>query len=147
MRPILCFACYFLRVKRQILTRLQEMIRKMKVVLTSHQLTKKRKRCGYYWSTITLVLQRALIFLNIYLQVFSADNFRKQFGPRSGPTKCRAWSGSKLFDTLMVLEKLILKKVNQQTTKNCMQNYPVSKEFMKICNQFGWMIHLLAWLH
>ena len=53
--------------------------------------------------------------------MWSADNLSKQFGPRPGPTKCRACSGSKLFDTLLVflnffLEKLILKK-NQQTTK------------------------------
>ena len=30
------------------------------------------------------------------------DNFCRQFGLRSGPTFCGAWSGSKLFDTLMV---------------------------------------------
>ena len=51
----------------------------------------------------------------------SADNLYKQFGSRSGPTKCRAWSGYKLFDTLMVFLKEILEKVdfekNQQTTK------------------------------
>ena len=29
-------------------------------------------------------------------------NFCKQFGPRSGQTECQAWSGSKLFDTLMI---------------------------------------------
>ena len=40
--------------------------------------------------------------LTLCLQVSSADSLCKQFGPRSGPTKCRAWSGSKLFDTLMV---------------------------------------------
>ena len=40
--------------------------------------------------------------LTIYLLVTfsSADQFCKQFGPRSGPTKRRAWSGSKLFDTV-----------------------------------------------
>ena len=60
--------------------------------------------------------------------VSSADKFYKQFGPRSGPTKRRAWSGSKLFDTLangfkinclsrkIFLKKLVLKN-NQQTTK------------------------------
>ena len=41
-------------------------------------------------------------------------------GPRSGTTKCRAWSRSKLFDTLMVFKKYILEKKseekNQQTT-------------------------------
>ena len=38
----------------------------------------------------------------------TADNLCKQFGPRPGPTKCRPWSGSKLFDTLMVFLKEIL---------------------------------------
>ena len=42
----------------------------------------------------------------------SADNLCKQFGPRSGTvtTKCWAWSGSKLFDTLMVFLKVIFRK-------------------------------------
>ena len=56
-----------------------------------------------------------------YLLVSSADNLCKQFGPRSDPTKCRAWSGSKLFDTLMVFLKEFFKKVDfekiHQTTK------------------------------
>ena len=41
-----------------------------------------------------------------------ADNLCKQFGPRSGPTTCRAWSGSKLFDTQMVLKKSSIQRVN-----------------------------------
>ena len=40
----------------------------------------------------------------------SADNVCKQFGPRSGQTKCQTISGSKLFDTLMVILNFILKK-------------------------------------
>ena len=40
--------------------------------------------------------------LTLYLLVSSADNLCKQFGPRSGLTTCRAWYGSKLFDTLMI---------------------------------------------
>ena len=55
------------------------------------------------------------------LLVSSADDLCKQIGPRSGPTKCRAWSWSKLFDTLMVFLKEFFEKVqiekNQQTTK------------------------------
>ena len=51
----------------------------------------------------------------------SADNLCKQFGSRSGPTKCRAWSGSKLFDTLMVFLKEFFEKEdfekNQKTTQ------------------------------
>ena len=44
------------------------------------------------------------------LRVSSADKLCKQFEPRSGPTKCRAWSRSKLFDTLIVLLKFFLGK-------------------------------------
>ena len=56
--------------------------------------------------------------LTLYLPVSSIDNLYKQFGPRSGPTKCQARSESKLFDTLMVFlkeffEKLILKKISR----------------------------------
>ena len=39
--------------------------------------------------------------MEVILIVSSADNICKQFVPRSGPTNCRACSGSKLFDTLM----------------------------------------------
>ena len=46
------------------------------------------------------------------LLVSSADNLSKQSEPRSGPTKCRAWSVSKLFDTLMVFLKEFFEKVD-----------------------------------
>ena len=32
----------------------------------------------------------------------SADNLSKQFGSRSGPPWCQAWSGPKLFDSLLI---------------------------------------------
>ena len=56
---------------------------------------------------------------NSYLQVSSADNLCKQFGPWSGPTKCPAWSGSKLFDFLTIflkefLESLFWKKISRR---------------------------------
>ena len=68
--------------------------------------------CGYFlFNALTLCLQ-----------VSSADNLRKQFGPRPGQTICLAWSGSKLSDALMVLLKEFFEKVNfekyQQTAKN-----------------------------
>ena len=44
------------------------------------------------------------------LLVPSAANFCKQFGTRSGRTKCQAWLGSKLFDTLMVFPKEFFEK-------------------------------------
>ena len=56
----------------------------------------------------------------LYLLMSSADNLSKQFRPRSGLTKCRARSGSKLFDTLMVFLKEFFEKIdfekNQQMT-------------------------------
>ena len=65
------------------------------------------------------------------LLVSSADKLCKQFGPRSGPKKCRAWSGSKLFDTLKVFQKEFFKKFTFRKTsrwQKSMRNYPVGKE-------------------
>ena len=39
------------------------------------------------------------------LNLSSADNHCKLSGPRSEPKECRSWSGSKLFDTLIVFLK------------------------------------------
>ena len=36
-------------------------------------------------------------FFCLYRLLLPVDYQNKQFGPRSGPTKCWAWSGSKLF--------------------------------------------------
>ena len=58
-----------------------------------------------------LTFKIAKVLARKYQQVvLSADNLCKQFGLRSGQTKCRAWSGSKLFDILMVLNKSSTKK-------------------------------------
>ena len=66
--------------------------------------------------TCVLSYSDLLEALIIYLLQSSADGVCKQIGPRPGPTKSRAGSGSKLFDTLMaslkeVWEKLILKNI------------------------------------
>ena len=59
--------------------------------------------------------------------ICSAVNLCKQFGPRSRPTECRSWSGSKAFDTLIVFlffflffffKKLILRKVSRGQQKH-----------------------------
>ena len=42
----------------------------------------------------------------------SAENFCKHFGPRSGPTECRAWSGSKPLDTMIEFKNEVFKKVD-----------------------------------
>ena len=52
--------------------------------------------------------------MTLYLLVTSDNYICKQFGPRSGLTKCRAWSGSKLFDTLMVFLKEFLENVDSE---------------------------------
>ena len=73
----------------------------------------------------------------------SANNLCKQFGPRSGPTKCRAWSGSNLFDILIVLQKEFFENVNFEKKisrrQKCMQNYPACKELNRIEVNRGWM--------
>ena len=55
------------------------------------------------------------------LIVTSADNLCKQFEPRSSLAKRRTQSGSKLLDTLMVIQKEFFEKGDfekiQQTTK------------------------------
>ena len=74
------------------------------------------------------------IFFFIFFKSFnslatvpSADNFCKQFGPSSVPTKRRAWSGSKLFDILKEFFQKVDFEKYQQTTKG-MKNYPAGKE-------------------
>ena len=57
------------------------------------------------------------------LLVSSADNLCKQFGPRPGLTKSRAWSGDNLFDTWMIFlkeffEKVDFEKKKKQTSKS-----------------------------
>ena len=75
------------------------------------------------------------------LLVPSAYNICKQFGPRSHPTKCRAWSGSKLFDTLTVFlneffEKVdFKKKLADNKLKKACKNYPVCKELKWKCSE------------
>ena len=69
----------------------------------------------------------------LHLLVSSAGNLCKQLGPRPGATKRRAWSRSKMFDTLMTFLKdvfflkLILKK---SADDKKMQNSQVGKEIM-----------------
>ena len=51
--------------------------------------------------------------------LLSADNLFKQFKSRSGPTKCRAWSGSNIFVTWMVLKKFSTQRVKYSTIIRC----------------------------
>ena len=70
-----------------------------------------------------------------YNDLSSADNLRKWFGPRSGPTEGWSSSGSKQFDTLIVFlkgffEKLILKK--KSADDKGMKNNKACKELVQI---------------
>ena len=47
----------------------------------------------------------------IILLVLSADNVCKQFGPKSGLTKCQARFRCKLYDTDDIPERIVLKKL------------------------------------
>ena len=49
----------------------------------------------------------------------SADSLCKQFGPGSGLTFCRSWSGSKLFDTPILFLKEFIEKIKFE--KKCPQ--------------------------
>ena len=79
----------------------------------------------------TGILMKLLVSLTFYLLVSSANNLCKQFGPRSGPTICRAWSGSKLFDTLTVFKKVDFENVNISRQQKSMKNYPVVNSFFQ----------------
>ena len=60
-----------------------------------------------------------------------ADNRCKKFGPRSGPTECRSWSGSKLFDTWIVYLKEFFENINfekEGADDKSMKNYPACTE-------------------
>ena len=72
---------------------------------------RSEEEAGFLGCYANVLTNATRINLVLYLLVSSTGNFCKQFGPRSGPTKCRARSGSKLFDTLMVLLKVFFEKV------------------------------------
>ena len=57
------------------------------------------------WNTWKIITQNAK---TLCLLVSPADNLCKQFGPKSGRTKCQAWSGSELFDNQIVFLKEFL---------------------------------------
>ena len=66
--------------------------------------------------------------LTLYLLVSSADKFCKQFGPRLGPTTCRAWSGSKLFDALMVFLKEVFEQVDYEKSADDKKTWTTTKD-------------------
>ena len=85
--------------------------------------------------TFTFQSKRGLYHFSFRLKfcqlMSSADNFCKQFGPRSGPLKSSGLIWVQTVDTLKVFLKEFFKKNDfekrQQATKS-MQNYPIGKE-------------------
>ena len=81
------------------------------------------------------------------LPVVSADKLYKQFGPRSGPTKRRAFYGFKLLDTPMVFLKEFFENVDFEKISRRQkgrQNYPVGKVLKHILSeaiQVGSIVH------
>ena len=75
----------------------------------------------------------------------SADDLCKQFGHRSGPTECKAWSGSKLLDTLMVFLKEFFKNVDFEK-KSAVDKYRVAKELtikaLMCCGVVIFVVHI-----
>ena len=92
---------------------------------------------------------------NLSNTVLSADKLHEQLGSWSDPTFCRAWSGSKLFDTDGIqkefFENLNFDDKNSRRQK-CMQNYPVCKalnmQSVKYKTRLRWFFTfiLLNWL-
>ena len=87
-------------------------------------------KCNEIWDTCDKLIIKRLLFLKLLtlcLTMSSADNLCNRFVPRSGPTTCRSWSWSKLFDTLMVfLEKNDFEKIRRLQKRKV--NYQVGKE-------------------
>ena len=70
--------------------------------------------CPYLLEAIFSMIE----ILNPLFLVSSADNLCKQFRSRSDPTFCRAWSGPKLFDTLIIFLEECFEKVDFERKKN-----------------------------
>ena len=67
-------------------------------------------------------------WLTLYLLMLSADNFCKQFCPRSGLTKCSALTGSKIFG-IDGIPRRILKKIHFE--KKNKKNQPADEKWHK----------------
>ena len=106
-------------MRDQTVTKQAYTIAEFKAALIAKQKTSLNPKC-------------CLFFSQTYL---SADYLYKQFRPnRSGPTKCKVRSGSKLFNTMNVFLKEILKNVNFEkksaNEKKIMQICPRCKNFI-----------------
>ena len=81
----------------------------------------------YHWPMCSLsILLHGVITLQDTMTMSSTDNFCKQIGPRSGPAKCWALSGSILFETDGIPERIFRKSwfwKKSADDKKSRQNY------------------------
>ena len=102
----------------------------------------KLKQRGSFWTThLTRRMRWLLNSFCKWRHLLSVGNLYKQFGPRSGPTKCRSWSGSKLFDTLIVFLKQFFEKVNLEKVSRGEQKH----EELCTSHLYPLLPHLRGW--
>ena len=75
---------------------------------------KKITECFIFCCSLLQMIFKLLIRLQVTNSFLASGDFNrcKQFEPRSGPTERRSWSGSKLFNTLIVFLNEFFEKVN-----------------------------------
>ena len=84
-----------------------------------------------FLNLIILWCQSFILNLTLSLLVSSADNVCKQFGTRSGPTKCRGLIWVQTVSLSDCIPEIILKKNDFEKSaddKEACKNYPVGKE-------------------
>ena len=102
---------------------------------------------GQYWPEIVLKKKQQPKTIKYYpthcLLVSSAQNLCKKIGPRSGPTKCGAWSGSKLLgvSNKARLENWILSIASLDVIPT---EKRIIKALISLCRCAGWYDLLLA---
>ena len=82
--------------------------------------------------------EQAVITLYLPVTLLFVQSSQK-LEPRSGPTECRAWSGSKLFDFLIALiPKVYLETVNFEDNQRKLikENFPACKEWRNDQTQY-----------
>ena len=89
-------------------------------------------------------MESSTLFCTIYLRVLSADDLRKQFGPRSGPTKNVGPDLDPNYLPLWWYSWKNFKKKNQLMTKSG-KNYPVALHYSLtlFMNQWNWSSSLI----
>ena len=103
-----------------------------KVYFQKKKISRRLKSMQNY-SVVKELRQQAASFL-------SANALCRQFGPRSGLTKCQAWSRSNLFDALKLFWKNIMKKVMSKNIcrrQKIMKNYLACQELWKHMRLWG----------